>query len=74
MKNDIVCVDVIGFGVIETEFSKTTLENSEVMKLILLLIPYGRVGKTGDIAAVAVFLASDGSEYVNGQAIFSDGG
>jgi glucose 1-dehydrogenase len=60
--------------VIETELSKTTIEDPEIMKLILPLIPYGRVGKPEDIAAVAVFLASDESEYVNGQTIFSDGG
>ena len=67
-------VNAIGPGVIETELSKTTLEDPEIMKLILPLIPYGRVGKPEDIAAVAVFLASDESEYVNGQTIFSDGG
>ena len=67
-------VNAIGPGVIETELSKTTLEDPEVMKLILPLIPYGRVGTPEDIAAVAVFLASDESEYVNGQTIFSDGG
>jgi len=67
-------VNAIGPGVIETELSKTTLEDPEIMKLILPLIPYGRVGKPEDIATVAVFLASDESEYVNGQTIFSDGG
>ncbi|MDX1779335.1 MAG: SDR family oxidoreductase [Thermodesulfobacteriota bacterium] len=67
-------VNAIGPGVIETELSKTTIEDPEIMKLILPLIPYGRVGKPEDIAAVAVFLASDESEYVNGQTIFSDGG
>jgi len=67
-------VNAIGPGVIETELSKTTLEDPEVMKLILPLIPFGRVGQPEDIAAVAVFLASDESEYVNGQTIFADGG
>jgi glucose 1-dehydrogenase len=67
-------VNAIGPGVIETELSKTTLEDPEAMKLILPCIPYGRIGKPEDIAAVAVFLASDESEYVNGQTIFADGG
>ena len=67
-------VNAIGPGVIETELSKTTLEDPEVMKIILPLIPFGRVGQPEDIAAVAVFLASDESEYVNGHTIFSDGG
>lgn len=67
-------VNAIGPGVIATELSKTTLEDPEVMKIILPLIPFGRVGKPEDIAAVAVFLASEESEYVNGQTIFSDGG
>lgn len=67
-------VNAIGPGVTATELIKTTLEDPEVMKLILPSIPFGRVGKPEDIAAVAVFLASDKSEYVNGQTIFSDGG
>ncbi len=67
-------VNAIGPGVIETELVKTTLEDPEIMKLILSAIPFGRVGKPEDIAAVAVFLASNESEYVNGQTIFAEGG
>jgi NAD(P)-dependent dehydrogenase (short-subunit alcohol dehydrogenase family) len=37
-------------------------------------IPLGRVGTTGDIAKVVVFLASDDSSFVNGIELFVDGG
>ena len=36
--------------------------------------PMGRFGKTGEIAALAVYLASDESGFVTGQAINIDGG
>ena len=37
-------------------------------------IPWGRMGLPEDIAKVAVFLASDDSEYITGQCISVDGG
>lgn len=36
--------------------------------------PLGRGGETGDIADVALFLASDASRYITGQTIVVDGG
>jgi NAD(P)-dependent dehydrogenase (short-subunit alcohol dehydrogenase family) len=38
------------------------------------LIPARRKGKPSEVAAVAVFLASEGAAYVNGEAIAVDGG
>lgn len=37
-------------------------------------VPAGRVGTPGEIAAAAVFLASEGAGYVNGATIAVDGG
>jgi len=36
--------------------------------------PAGRGGNSADLVGSAVRLASDGSDYVNGQVIYVDGG
>jgi glucose 1-dehydrogenase len=41
---------------------------------VLELIPYNRLGEPEDIARVALWLASDESDYVHGTTIFVDGG
>ncbi len=42
--------------------------------MILEKIPASRFGEPGDIANLIVFLASDGADYITGQAISVDGG
>jgi len=37
-------------------------------------VPLGRIGEPNELASVALFLASDASSYITGQAIIVDGG
>ncbi len=61
-------------GAIQTPINKQAWETPEALNELLTLIPYKRIGQTGDIGKAAVWLASDDSDYVNGISLFVDGG
>lgn len=67
-------VNSIGPGAIKTPINRAAWETPEAEQKLLGLIPYKRVGVVEDIGSVAVWLASDESDYVNGTTIFVDGG
>jgi len=67
-------VNSIGPGAIRTPINKPAWDTSEALKRLLTLIPYGRIGIPEDIGKVAVWLASDDSDYLTGTTIFADGG
>lgn len=67
-------VNSIGPGAIQTPINRGAWETPEALQGLLTLIPDGRIGKPEDIGRVAVFLASDESDYITGQTIFVDGG
>ncbi len=67
-------VNSIGPGAIQTPINRSAWETPAAMKELLTLIPDGRIGVPEDIGRVAVFLASDDSDYITGQTIFVDGG
>jgi len=46
----------------------------EVVDQFVSLIPMGRIGKSEEIAAAALFLASDDSSFITGIELFIDGG
>lgn len=70
-KRSITC-NAIAPGFIETEM--TDVLSDKVKERILQDIPMGILGKTQDIAQLALFLASEGSRYITGQIIAVDGG
>jgi glucose 1-dehydrogenase len=69
-----VRVNSIAPGAIKTPINQPAWSTREAETNLLKLIPYNRIGDPRDIATVAVWLASDESDYVQGATIFADGG
>jgi NAD(P)-dependent dehydrogenase (short-subunit alcohol dehydrogenase family) len=70
-----VRVNAIGPGTIGTELArKAVMASEEAKKRIFMRTPLGRLGEPAEIAAVAVFLASDDASYMTGQTVYPDGG
>jgi len=67
-------VNAIGPGSIMTEMLKGIMTDRAAEQKILSRTPLGRCGEPEEVAAVAVFLASDESSYITGQTIYPDGG
>ena len=68
-------VNAIGPGTIATDLARAAvLGNEAARQRILSRTPMGRLGEPEEVAAVAVFLASEESSYITGQTIYPDGG
>lgn len=67
-----ICVNAIAPGFVETDMTGKLSE--DIMEKSKQMIPLKRIGKTEDIANLALFLASDKSDYITGQVISVDGG
>ncbi|TNB47774.1 SDR family oxidoreductase [Martelella lutilitoris] len=61
-------------GLVRTEFAKAVWDTPEGEERARSKIPLRRLGEPEDFAGVAVFLASDASNYVTGQEITVCGG
>lgn len=67
-------INSIAPGAIRTPINEDVWSEQESRAQLLSLIPYKRIGRPEDIGKVAVWLASDESDYINGTSIFVDGG
>jgi glucose 1-dehydrogenase len=61
-------------GAIATPINQSVLDDPVASRNALSEIPLGRFGTPADVAAVAVFLASDEAAYVTGSTFYVDGG
>lgn len=67
-----ITVNVIAPGVIETDMLNDVSE--ETIEMLKYETPLMKIGKPIDIARCALFLASEGGDFMTGQVISSNGG
>src|ERR1700681_1834295 len=72
LKGRHIRVNVLSPGQVDTPDSQRL--DKETREMFESLIPRGKMGRPEEIAAVALFLASDESSYVNGVDLAVDGG
>lgn len=61
-------------GLVRTDFARELWDNPKVAKRIENEIPLRRLGEPEDFGGIAVYLASDASRYMTGQALTICGG
>ncbi len=67
-------INAIAPGYMATEMNTNLINDEGRSTEILARIPQGRWGTAEDMAGLAIFLASQGSDYINGAIIPVDGG
>jgi len=67
-------VNAICPGMVETAMTRWRLDVPELRQEVLDMTPWGRIGQAEDIAAAAVYLASDEADFVTGHMLVIDGG
>jgi len=68
-------VNSLNPGMVETEGTHTAgFIGGDFEKWAVANTPLGRIGQPGDIASIAVFLASDDSKWLTGEQILATGG
>lgn len=67
-------VNAIAPGPIETDLMRRVGSDKQLMDTILSRTPQGRIGTPKECGRLAVFLASEDSDFIFGQSIYIDGG
>ena len=71
---DKVRVNALSPGLVATGWERAVLCNPEAAERRMRMTPLRRVGQPEEIAAAALFLASDAASFITGQNLAADGG
>ncbi|MBL7209467.1 MAG: SDR family oxidoreductase [Dehalococcoidia bacterium] len=67
-------VNALAPGYVATEMTAMFFENEAVRDRLLRSVPLSRLGQPREVGLLAVYLASEASDYLTGQTIYLDGG
>lgn len=67
-------INVIAPGAIDTPMAQASQLPKEIMDAMMAKIPLKRMGRPEEVAAAAVFLASEEASYITGATLYVDGG
>lgn len=71
---DNIQVNAIAPGFVKTKFTRVLWETPQLYDAILKTIPQGRMAEAGELAGIALYLASDASSFTTGSVFVIDGG
>lgn len=67
-------VNALGPTFIDSPLAREMFKDEKVASEVMPRIPIGRLGRMEEVAAAAVFLASDGADLITGHHLLVDGG
>ena len=71
---DNIQVNAIAPGFVKTQFSSVLWQTEALNEAILRAIPQGRMAEPGEIAGLALYLASAAANFATGSVFVLDGG
>lgn len=71
---DRIRVNIISPGAIRTRINAEAWSTPKAYADLMRLIPYKRIGEPEEVGRLAVWLASDDSDYITGATLYIDGG
>ncbi len=69
-----ITVNSIAPGAIRTDLNRKVLEDPAYEARVVKNIPAGYIGEPTDISGLVVFLTTEAARYINGSALYADGG
>lgn len=74
LAEDNIQVNAIAPGFIKTKFSSVLWETPEIYQAVIKAVPQHRMAEPGELAGIALYLASSASSFTTGSVFLIDGG